>query len=212
MFYTAKCGCCAAQRELRVHSLHAADCSTRVAVRFWGTVAIGDSGRACRAATIAAHLLPRSRRSCLRDGCYGQRTLRRRAHAAPAACPFGQSLRAITTVTISADFASARQLRPCRRQHRPAVDCGCCRNPHASPLRSPRTAFFLLRLARPAINAGCPIPREFHCGAWLRSNRSHGRSSRAKARRISIVRQTSCLTKPGFSQPAKAEFSKSSSR
>ena len=51
-----------------VHSLHAADCSVRIAVRFWGIVAIGDNDGARRATAIGAHLLPRSRRPCLRYG------------------------------------------------------------------------------------------------------------------------------------------------
>jgi hypothetical protein len=52
----------------RVHSQHAADCSSYVAVRFWGFVAFGDRDCACRTAAIGAHLLPRARRSCLHYG------------------------------------------------------------------------------------------------------------------------------------------------
>ena len=99
--------CAGEPSRWRVHSLHAADCGTRVAVRFRDIVAFGDSDRAGRTAAVAAHLLPRSWRSFLRHGsAWPAHPLTPVPTLRQPACPFGQSLRAITTVTISADFTS----------------------------------------------------------------------------------------------------------
>ena len=57
-------------------------------------------------ATIVAHLLPRSWRARLRDGFHRQRIAGCRSHAASAGCPYSQSLRAVTTGSITADFTA----------------------------------------------------------------------------------------------------------
>ncbi len=89
----------------RVHSLHAADCSIRIAVRFWGIVAIGDSDGARRATAIGAHLLPRSRRSFLRNGFYAASALLTpRPHCASRLARMGRAFalsRTVRSVRIS---------------------------------------------------------------------------------------------------------------
>ncbi len=70
-----------------------------------------------------------------------------------AGCPYSQSLRAITTGTISADFACRTSFGLTVTGIEPATHRGCCRNTGAPPLRSPRAAFFLLRQSLDSVHA-----------------------------------------------------------
>ena len=76
-----------AASEQRVHSLHAADRSSHVAMRFRSLVAFGNSGRPRRAPAVGAHLLPCPRRSRLCHGLCSQRIRRFRPHTPPASLP-----------------------------------------------------------------------------------------------------------------------------
>jgi hypothetical protein len=135
-------------RTLRaaVHSLHAADCGSCFAVRFRDIVALGDRNRARCTAAVIAYLLPRPWGSFLRHGYYG--FLGCRTYAAPASVPVWAEPSRHHHGYYLCGLHIPHQLRPSRLQHRPAVDCGCCRNTRASPFRSPRTSFFLPRLTK----------------------------------------------------------------